>query len=326
MIGSRSRWFRSRALPWVAAASVCLASAARADDAQTQAAEALYRQARALAERGDLNAACEKFAASHALEPGVGTLLHLGDCYERTERFASAFESFERAVQLAEERGDAVRKRLASVRARALMPRMPRLEVRSSAEAPPDLQITVNGAPLAPDALDRPLPKDQGRYEIRFSAPGYESFTSNVELANGQGEVTIVTAPRLVRTPAPREPAAEPSRVPVDDAPGGSAQRTVAWVVGGAGVALAVVAGVFTALAVGKNEDSKSFCDPEDANRCGPEGVALRSDARGMASAATVAGVAGGVALAGGVVLYLTAPADEEGVPEAAFVSVQGTF
>lgn len=325
MTGCRSRGLRSRVLLCAAIASFCFAGSARADEAQTQAAEALYRQARGLMQRGELDAACEKFAASHALEPGVGTLLHLGDCYERAGRFASAFQSFEAAAQLAEERSDGPRQRLANVRAKALSPRLPRLELRSTAEAPPGLQITLNGAPVAPGDLDQPLPKDEGQYEIRFSAPGYEPFTSRVELTNGPGEVTVVTAPRLLRTP-PRERPLQPASVPGEEPSGGSTQRTVAWVVGGAGVALAVVAGVFTALAVGKNEDSKSFCDPVDPTRCSPDGVALRSDARGMASAATVAGVVGGLAIGASVVLFVTAPQHEPGAPEAAFVSVQGSF
>src|SRR5262245_66163384 len=100
----------------IAIAALATAPKAAADDAQTQAAEALYRQAKALMERGELAEACEKFAASHALEPGLGTLLYLGDCYERSGRFASALETFEAAAQLAEERGDGAREPFASGR------------------------------------------------------------------------------------------------------------------------------------------------------------------------------------------------------------------
>src|SRR5688572_19760867 len=154
------------------AGSLLAPGVASADDAQTQAAEALFRQAKVLMERGELEEACEKFAASHALEPGLGTLLFLGDCYERSGRFASALETFESAAKLAAERGDESREHLASVRAKALGPRVPRLEIASSARLPADLRITINGAPFDEKDFDSAMPRDEGDYEIRFSAPG----------------------------------------------------------------------------------------------------------------------------------------------------------
>lgn len=316
---------RCALLTCLGAAALGAAKTARADEAQTQAADALYRQARTSMARGQLTEACEKFAASHALEPGLGTLLHLGDCYERTGRFASAFETFGAAEALASEREDTARERLARVRAKALMPRVPKLEVRSSKDAPAGLQITINGTPLGAEELDRPLWKDEGRYEIRFSAPGYEAFTAAVELRNGADETAVVTAPRLVRTARPATLRPPVSSLPAER-PTGSGQRAAAWVIGGAGVALAAAAGVFTVFAASKNEDSKRFCDRADSSRCGPEGVSLREDAQNMALAATITGVAGGLALASGLVVYVTAPASERGIPTAARLMLQGSF
>src|SRR5688572_33295826 len=109
-----------------------------APSAESQAAEALFRQAKALMEKGDLEPACEKFSASQSLEPGLGTLLYLGDCYERAGRFASALSTFAEARQFAQSRNDAEREHLASVRAAALEPRVPRLELRVGSEPLPD--------------------------------------------------------------------------------------------------------------------------------------------------------------------------------------------
>src|SRR5262245_7904147 len=74
-----------------------LAVPSSAQDAQSQAAEALYRQAKSLMAQEKYSEACEKFSASQALEPGLGTLLYLGDCYERAGRFASALSIFHEA-------------------------------------------------------------------------------------------------------------------------------------------------------------------------------------------------------------------------------------
>src|SRR5262245_65830864 len=103
-----------------------VAAPAGAQNAQSQAAEALFRQAKGLMGQGQYAEACEKFSASQSLEPGLGTLLYLGDCYEHAGRFASALDTFEEARKFAQSRGDAEREHLASVRAAALEPRVPR--------------------------------------------------------------------------------------------------------------------------------------------------------------------------------------------------------
>jgi tetratricopeptide repeat protein len=298
---------------------------AAAQSAESQAAEALFRQARSLMDQGDLEPACEKFAASQALEPGLGTLLYLGDCYERAGRFASALATFREASTLAEERDDPTRLRLAQVRVSALEPRAPKLEIRPAA-APQkiELQITVAGAPLPASDLGKPLPHDAGRYEIRFSAPGYESFVSQIELKNASS--VVVTVPHLVALQrAPRTPLRE--EAPAEhDAADGATQRTLGWVAGGTGAALLGTAVVLGTLAASKNRDSKSNCDDDDPNRCGPAGVDLRHDAQNLATAATIATVVGGLALAGGVVLYVTAPETEDPIGQAALLGVAGSF
>jgi hypothetical protein len=297
--------------------SVGVTRTACAADARGQAAEALFRQAKSLLESGSLREACEKFSASQALEPGVGTLLYLGDCYERSARFASAWSTFTDARALARARADHEREHLASVRAAALEPRVPRLEIRSLGAQPAGLQITVNGAPIERSDLDHAELRDAGSYEISFRAPGYEGFTTRIELTNGQARPVVVAVPQLVElgssdTREARVPAAE----------SGSTQRTLAWVLGGTGIALGGGAGVFALVASGKNTDSKADCEPANPNRCSPRGVAARKDARRWASAATIASVAGAVSLVGGVVLYVSAPANEAGVPDSAFVNV----
>jgi tetratricopeptide (TPR) repeat protein len=302
-------------------ASVPLAGTAAAQSAESQAAEALFRQARALLDKGEFEPACEKFAASQALEPGLGTLLYLGDCYERAGRFASALATFREAAELADERDDATRLRLAQVRVSALAPRAPTLEIRNGpAPQALDLQISVGGAPLPAADIGRAVPRDAGRYEIRFSAPGYESFVSRIDLKNA--DAVLVTVPRLVPIPNPgRGVAPGPAESEALDT-----GRTLAWVVGGTGAALAITATVFAVLAAGKNSDSKSKCDPDAANRCGPDGVALRNDAKDLANLATVFSVLGGVGLAGGVVLYVSAPATEGPIGQAALIGLRGSI
>jgi tetratricopeptide (TPR) repeat protein len=307
-------------------AGLCsLPSSAAAQAPEAQAAEALFRQARSLMDAGAFAEACEKFAASHALEPGLGTLLYLGDCYERSGRLASALGTFHAAEQLARERGDAARQHLASVRAAALAPRAPTLEVRRRVGARvPDLDITLNGAPLRESDLNRAVPRDAGQYEIRFSAPGYSAYVSAVELKNGGGNGVVVTVPRLVSL-FPNSGAAD-SAAPGTEPRPGDTRRVGAWVLAGTGVALGATAGLFAILALAKNGDSEATCDPNNPNRCGPEGVRLRQDAKDLATVATVSGLLGGACVASGIVLYVSAASSDSGVPQGALVTLQGSL
>ena len=274
-------------------------------------------------DRGELQQACEKFAASQALESGLGTLLYLGDCYERAGRFASALSTFQTASALAGTRGDSAREHLASVRASALEPRVPTLQIRRGpAPQAVDLQITVNGSPIESAELGRPIARDSGIYEIRFSAPGYEAFVSHLQLKNGEGGSAVISVPRLVPLVAGGSEGFHERPRAADER--GSSQRTAAWVLGGAGVALAATAGIFAGLAASKDRDSKENCDADDSNRCGPGGVRLRNDAQSLATAATVSSVVGGLGLVGGLVLYLSAPANAGPFGDAALLSVGG--
>ena len=60
-------------------------------------ADALFQEGRRLLDAGDATAACPKFEESQRLDPGLGTLLNLADCYERTSRLALALAPFRRA-------------------------------------------------------------------------------------------------------------------------------------------------------------------------------------------------------------------------------------
>lgn len=82
-------------------------------------AEALFNDAKRLADAGRYGEACSKFAESRALASGIGVTLHLADCYEHTGRTASAAAEFREAEKLAREHEDP-RADVASARAVAL--------------------------------------------------------------------------------------------------------------------------------------------------------------------------------------------------------------
>lgn len=288
--------------------------------ADKAAAEALFNQARSLLDAGKFPQACEKLEASQQLDPGLGTLLHLADCYEKANRLASAWATFEEAASIARTRGENERAQIASVRAAALKPQLIQVIVQVTKPAP-GLEVRRNGRVIPPASYDVPVPVDEGAWTISASAPGREPFEASLDVKAGGGAPYVVNIPELALAarPAPSSAPAAPapaSRTPAARDAGssdsGDGQRTWGLIVGGVGVGAAVVSGVFTALAAKSNTDSKESCDPSDPKVCGVRGKKLRNQALTQASVATVTGVIGTLAIAGGATLYFTASTDSD--------------
>jgi hypothetical protein len=88
-------------------------------------------------------------------------------------------------------------------------------------------------------------------------------------------------------------------------------QRVIGLAVGAAGLASAGVGSIFGAIAIEKkNASNEGHCDEQ--SRCDPVGIELREEGLQAGTASTILFIAGGVALAGGVTLFLTAPAEPE--------------
>jgi hypothetical protein len=288
-------------------------------EADKAAAEALFNQAKAMMDAGNFAPACEKLRASKELDPALGTMLYLGDCYEKANRLASAWMAFEDARRVATERKDE-RAGIAAIRSAALKPRLLYLVVQLSGEPPASLEVRANGRVLETSTLNEPAPVDAGTLTVVATAPGFERQEVQLDVLPGAKEpyrailqpfrslneqTPVVAAP----PPEPAPVRDEPPKPPPDD---GSAQRTVAYIVGGVGVAALAAGGVFALLAKGNNDDSLKECSPEDPNACSVQGKTLRDDAITQAGIATIGGIAGGVALAAGVTLYVTAPNGSE--------------
>ena len=76
-----------------------LPTAARADDGARAAAQAAFEEGRRLADAGDYAGAAERFEQSERLDPALGTVLNLANCYEHARRLASAWRAFHRGAE-----------------------------------------------------------------------------------------------------------------------------------------------------------------------------------------------------------------------------------
>jgi hypothetical protein len=294
-------------------------AAADASPAEKAAAEALFREAVAFIEQDQIGPACEKFAASQAIDPALGTMLRLADCYDRAGKTASAWALFDQAASTARSANQPERERIAVERAKELESRLSKVAVSLTGAAPPGLEVRLNGEVIPIASLGTALPVDPGPLEVELRAEGYKPLEKRFEIAMGPSSATL-ELPAL--EPAPKDYAlpaggsadgieASPKTAasPGDDP--GSTQRVFAYVTGGVGIAGLVASGVLGYKAYDANQTSLDRCLSDEPNACTSEGKSLRDDARTFGNFATVAGATGGALLAVSVVLFVTAPSAE---------------
>jgi hypothetical protein len=301
-------------------AALAVPSAARADAApQDQAvAQSLYDEGRTLMNAKNFAQACPKLEESQRLDPSPATEFHLADCYEQVGRTASAWAAFLEVASNSKLAGRAEREKVARERAGALAPKLTKLAINVPAAAQvPGLVVKRNGTVVREGQWGTGVPVDQGPQSIEVSAPGKSPWQTEVQ-ATGEGKTTSVDVPPLNDAPAaiasgpaataPAAAAAAAAEPAPASSSHGSAQRIGAVAVAGVGVVGVAIGSVFGAAAISKNSDAnKGHCT---GNTCDSTGVSLRQDAVHAGNLSTVAFVVGGVALAGGAVLWFTAPSN----------------
>ena len=238
------------------AAALLFAPRAHASSPADQAAaEVLFNDARKLAATGDFVHACPKFVESQRLDPTAGTLLSIGDCYEKIDKLASAWGAFKEAEMLARDAGDSARQAEAARRAEALTLRVSKLTILVPPVARvPGFEVHRNGNSVGEGQWGSAVPIDAGWHDIKVMAPGRKPWATSVKIETN-GSVAKVEIPVLELASAE-----EPSKPPNF----WSAQRTAGVVLGGVGLVGLITSAVFTAKLASKNAESKPHCLPGD--------------------------------------------------------------
>ncbi len=290
----------------VGATALLSSPALRAEPARDRAAaEAIFRQATALMDEQRYAEACEKFAASQQLDPGLGTLLHLADCYDRAGRTASSWALFREVEERARRATQPDRERIARERADALEGKLSKLELRVAPERRvAGLEVKIGGSEIPSASWNAALPVDPGATELQVSAPGKRPVRLQVTVAPGPSQ-QVLELPELVDAPRPARPA-NLSR-PASPAEG-SAQKTIGYVMGAAGLVALGVGGYFAYRAYDQNNASKAQCRAEDPNACTKLGFDRREMAKSSANLATIASVSGAALTVGALTVVLTTP------------------
>ncbi|MFT3768639.1 MAG: hypothetical protein QM820_24600 [Minicystis sp.] len=278
-------------------AGILIAGAARADAPKSDsiAAQALFKEARALVDAGKWAEGCPKFEASLAAFPSASTMLNIAKCHEHDGKIASAWQDYNQALTLNREtKGDERRKGLEALATKgiaALEPRLPRLKIVVKG-APSGLEVLRDGKEVPVAALGEALPADPGAHEIRARAPGFKAETRTVTLE--EKKTATVEIEMVADASAKGADQAKPIGIPI-----------WAWIVGGAGLGLAGAGAYFLADDLSAIHALRTNCrEVSGTTRCDPGYDFQRDNARKNRGFALAVGLGGAGVLAVGAGVF----------------------
>jgi hypothetical protein len=172
------------------------------------------------------------------------------------------------------------------------------------------VKVTMDGEPLAESLQGTALSIDPGPHSFTFEAAGHPPLTKAfmiIESVKDRRELVTLPPPVEPATAAPVSVSASVASAP----PPAATQKILALVAGGVGVAGVGLGAVFGGLALSAHSSYERSCGSNigaPAGQCNGAGVSGQQDAATKGTVSTIAFVVGGVLVAGGAVLYLTAP------------------
>jgi hypothetical protein len=294
-MGHSRKVIAARLARGVLAACLCLSSSAFAQESVARA-EALFRAGRDALRDGDYARACAQFRESDKLDPQPGTKLNLAACEEKRGRLATALDLFrvvERELPATDERA-----KIAKGRVAVLDQRIPRVRFELAPGAPEGTVVRLGEVELARATIGVEMPLDPGKHEIVISAAGFSEKRETIELAEGERRTVPVA-------PGPKE--ADSSTLDPGPPPdsGGSSDKTLAYVLGGVGIAGVVVGGVAGVMTLQKKSVADDECD--DALKiCSQEGKDANDAGRTLGTVSTIGFVVGAIGLGAGAYFLLS--------------------
>lgn len=274
-------------------------------------AEALFKEGKDLLAQKKYEAACPKLAESARLDPGSGTLLALGICYEAQGKFASSWGAYVEAGAAARRDKRDDREKAANGKAAEVEKKISHVtfDVDATTAGLRGFELRLDGTALGSAGWSN-APVDPGEHTVEVSAPGKTPFSSTFT-AGAVADKKQVHIAALADAPVAVTPAGDGgsgSGVVTPDAPArsGATQRIIGFSVGGVGIVLAGVGTIFGIQALSKSSDVKSVCSVQ---RCtDPAAVAKNEEAKTAADISTVTLSLGAAAVVAGLVLVFTAP------------------
>jgi hypothetical protein len=284
-------------------------------------AEAVFREGREAAARGDKKTACAKFEESVRLARAPGPLLNVADCEESSGRLVSAAKRWQEGIALLDPGDD--RLPFAKERAAALDKRLPRLTVRVSPGSS-GARVEIDGVLVPPSEAGKPQPVDPGAHKVVVTS-GASAGDAAVTVAEGERREVTVTLASAAGGGDGGPSAAEP----------GSGLRTAGFIAAGVGALGLAVFGVTAGLLSSRSATVEAQCDAQ--KQCSQEGFDAAESGKALVPVNTAAMIIGIAGVTAGVTLLVvgsrsssssapTAALRAAGSPGGFSASVVGTF
>ena len=289
-------------------------------------AEVLFKEGKDLIGQQKYAEACQRLAASFKLDPQPNTELLEGLCYTKLGKTASAYNAFIDASSTLQ--GDA--KKYAADQAKALEPQLLKARVKFQPTIPPGVAMRFDDETKTRDKdfADIDIALDPGDHDLYVTAPGKHDYTKHFKLDSSSSPHDLI----VNMTDKTKE------ELDKEKNPGGGGQIIIekpetSWstvktlgligiIIGGAAIAGGIVAQVLalvdqsnaTTLQNQANSDSAGSCvtlspgnpSPNDpsSTKCN-SAVSYHQQALSSQTAAIGIGVAGGVVLIAGIVMFV---------------------
>jgi hypothetical protein len=301
------------------AAMVVVTGATDAFATDPVAADALFQAGKQLIADKKFADACTKFDASYKLDPTLGTLLNLADCYEKASRFATSWSTWGKAMEQAQRDKDA-RADYAKERRDALVPKLPRVVINAYGMMP-GIDVFWDGNKVAQGVFGTEMPSDALDHKLVVRRDdGVVLLQKDVHLLE-DGKKTNVSIDVVAlnrehpRGVLPEEPSPSAHR---------NAQSSAGLVIGSVGLAALLTAGGLElgALLKRNEADAPNACVN---NFCTPKGIDAIATARTYADAGQWIGVAGLVVFSVGATLFVAAPSAPAAASKPTSANVHGS-
>ena len=287
----------------VVAGPLVLARPAQADDAG-----ALFDQGLADMAAHRYDVACPKLAESFRLDPHAGGLFTLAECENKAGKLAAARVDYQRFLDLAKQLPPKERPRqeprvkVAHEQLAALERDLPHVTVSLDAAAPPGSTVLLDGAAFTVPSPPAPTAVDPGDHVVTVHAPDGRTHDEHVSLGRGETRTVILTLPEPLVAPPP------PGAAPPSD---GTSTRTIlTYATAGVGGALVVTGAILGGVVFANKKSIDAGC-PTPTTCTSSSAASTGNTTRTLAAASTGTFIAGGAALAGAAILWLTAPKAE---------------
>jgi hypothetical protein len=228
--------------------------------ADLKRARAQFQRGIELEQAANFTEAIQEFREVGQVRMTPQVRFHIAFCEENLGRLVTALGGYDLALSEADTVGPDFKTEVETAITR-LREKIPKLFIERGEGAEAAL-VQLDGVDLGASSIGVEVPLDPGPHKVTATAPGYHAFDQTVELK--EREVTKVTLELTVDTEPPKPP--PPPRivvVPRDEGP----DRTVPYIIGGAGIVFLGAGGALFALRQSTLAELEKDCP--DLNACG---------------------------------------------------------